>query len=61
MLASFTKQVGLAVTPEQVASRQLFKRAAKVEEISAMVLFLLSGESSFITAAAYPVSGGWDI
>lgn len=61
MLKAFTEQVGGVVTPEQVASRQLFKRAAKVDEVSKLILFLLSGDSSFITAVAYPVSGGWDI
>ncbi|KAJ4385513.1 hypothetical protein N0V93_009941 [Gnomoniopsis smithogilvyi] len=61
MLKAFTEQIGSALTPEQVASRQLFKRAAKVDEVSNMVLFLLSGESRFITAVAYPVSGGWDV
>lgn len=61
MLKAFTEQAGGDLTPEQVASRQLFKRAAKVEEVSKLVLFLLGGDSSFITAVAYPVSGGWDI
>lgn len=61
MLKALTEQAGGSLSPEQVASRQLFKRAAKVEEVSKLVLFLLSDDSSFITAVAYPVSGGWDI
>lgn len=61
MLTAFAESLGTAFSPEQVASRQLFKRAAKVEEVSSMVLFLLSQEGSFITGTAYPVSGGWDV
>ncbi|CAN8102649.1 unnamed protein product [Discula destructiva] len=60
MLTAFTEQFG-GLKPDQVASRQLFKRAAKVEEVSSMVIFLLSSEGSFITGTAYPVSGGWDV
>lgn len=61
MLTSFLESAGQAVTPEQVAGRQLFKRAAKVEEVSATVVFLLGDSSKFITGVAHPVSGGWDI
>lgn len=61
MLTAFAQSMGGTFDVEQVASRQLFKRAAKVEEVSSMVLFLLSDEGAFITGTAYPVSGGWDI
>lgn len=61
MLTAFVEQMGGVLDGEKIASRQLFKPAARAEEISGMVLFLLSNEASFITATAYPVSGGWDI
>lgn len=61
MLTSFLAMAGKSVSPEEVSGRQLFKRAAKAEEIAAMVVFLLSDESSFITGESHPVSGGWDI
>lgn len=62
MLRSFLEAAGKdIVSPEEIASRQLFKRPAKVEEVSSMVLFLLSDESTFITAETHPVSGGWDV
>lgn len=61
MLTDFVKALGGPFDVEQVASRQLFKRAAKVEEVPSVVLLLLSDEGSFITGAVYPVSGGWDV
>jgi NAD(P)-dependent dehydrogenase (short-subunit alcohol dehydrogenase family) len=36
-------------------------RMGEPAEIANVVAFLVSGEASFITAAAIPVSGGWGI
>jgi NAD(P)-dependent dehydrogenase (short-subunit alcohol dehydrogenase family) len=35
------------------------RRIAKPEEIAKVILFLASGESSFMTGAAVAVDGGW--
>lgn len=61
MLSDFLATVDKLVKPEDITSRQLFKRPARVEEVSAMVLFLLSDEGAFITGETHPVSGGWDL
>ena len=39
--------------------RQLIKRFGTPEEISNVILFLASDESSFITGGVIPVDGGW--
>lgn len=61
MLSEFLSIAGQGLSVEDVTSRQLFKRPAKVEEVAAMILFLLSDESAFITGENHPVSGGWDL
>lgn len=61
MLSAFLQLSGQAFSVEQVAGRQLFKRAATAEQVAAMIVFLLSEDGSFITGESYPVSGGWDI
>ena len=40
------------------ASRPL-GRAARVEEIASVILFLASDEASFVTGATIPVDGGF--
>jgi len=35
------------------------KRIGKSEEVSAMVVFLASEESSYVTGATFYVDGGW--
>ena len=37
----------------------VFKRKGTVEEIAALIGFLLGDESKFITGAAYTIDGGW--
>ena len=37
----------------------VIKRPGIPEEIANAVLFLVSGEASYITGAALPVDGGW--
>lgn len=36
-----------------------FSRYGKPEEIGQVIAFLLSDDASFVTAATYPVDGGW--
>lgn len=43
---------------EQMAAMEPVHRMGKPEEVAALVLFLASDESSFITGAALPVDGG---
>ena len=48
--------------PEAVAKdleTTVLKRMAEPEEIANVIVFLLSGDASFITAAVYTVDGGW--
>jgi NAD(P)-dependent dehydrogenase (short-subunit alcohol dehydrogenase family) len=41
-----------------LTGRQLFKRFAHVDEITGLVVFLASDESSFMTGAAVPIEAG---
>jgi NAD(P)-dependent dehydrogenase (short-subunit alcohol dehydrogenase family) len=43
---------------EQFAAMVPLKRAGKAEEVAAVVAFLASEDSSYITAAEIPVGGG---
>lgn len=45
---------------EDITEHQLMKRAVDPDEISNMIIFLLSDESSLMTGEVYPVSGGWN-
>ncbi|KEF54130.1 uncharacterized protein A1O9_09925 [Exophiala aquamarina CBS 119918] len=43
----------------RTAKYQCFDRIADPDEVAHLVLFLLSDETKFITAACYEISGGW--
>lgn len=70
-IASDYSQVGIranAICPgawgekdEQLAGFTLMKRMGKADEIAKSLLFLASDDSSFITAAVFPVDGGLSI
>jgi NAD(P)-dependent dehydrogenase (short-subunit alcohol dehydrogenase family) len=36
-----------------------FQRQGKAEEVAGVVVFLLGGESSFVSGSVYAVDGGW--
>ena len=42
-------------------SRQIIGRVAKPEEISDLILFLLSDRSSFVTGSVYNIDGGMSL
>ncbi|KKU99021.1 MAG: hypothetical protein UY32_C0008G0012 [Candidatus Jorgensenbacteria bacterium GW2011_GWC1_48_8] len=44
---------------EEIMARVPLKRVGRPEEISAMVVFLASEESSYVTGATFYVDGGW--
>ncbi len=46
-------------TMEEIIQRVPLKRIGKPEEVSAMVVFLASEESSYVTGATFYVDGGW--
>jgi len=46
-------------TEEEIAARVPLKRIGKPEEVSTMVVFLASEESSYVTGATMYVDGGW--
>jgi NAD(P)-dependent dehydrogenase (short-subunit alcohol dehydrogenase family) len=55
VVASFPdEQTALAL----LTGRQMFKRFAHVDEITGLVVFLASDESSFMTGAAVPIEAG---
>jgi NAD(P)-dependent dehydrogenase (short-subunit alcohol dehydrogenase family) len=43
---------------QELAEWQPVGRMGRPEEIAALVLYLVSDESSFVTGAAYPIDGG---
>ena len=42
-------------------SRQIIGRVAKPEEISDLIIFLLSSRSSFVTGSVYNIDGGMSL
>jgi 2-keto-3-deoxy-L-fuconate dehydrogenase len=44
---------------EKLSQSQPIGRMAKPEEIAALILYLCSAESSFITGCDYPIDGGF--
>ena len=58
-----TPMVAAAQIPEEAMKAMLagvpLKRIGKSEEVSAMVVFLASEESSYVTGATFYVDGGW--
>lgn len=58
-----TPMVSAAQIPEEAMKTMMagvpLKRIGKPEEVSAMVVFLASEESSYITGATFYVDGGW--
>ncbi len=58
-----TPMVGAAQMPKEAMDAMLadvpMKRIGKPEEVSAMVVFLASEESSYVTGATFYVDGGW--
>ncbi len=58
-----TPMVQAAQMPKEVmdglVQRIPLKRIGKPEEVSAMVVFLASEESSYVTGATFHVDGGW--
>ena len=44
---------------EKLSKSQPIGRMAKPEEVAALVLFLSSDESGFITGTDYPIDGGF--
>jgi len=58
-----TPMVAAAQIPEEAMKVMLagvpLKRIGKSEEVSAMVVFLASEESSYVTGATFYVDGGW--
>jgi NAD(P)-dependent dehydrogenase (short-subunit alcohol dehydrogenase family) len=57
LLAQFATSAATA-GPGSLASRSPLGRLARPEEIAAAALFLVSGESSYVTGVALPVDGG---
>ena len=62
---TWRKRVLLANNPKQARkdfnSRQIIGRVAKPEEISDLILFLLSDKSSFVTGSVYNIDGGMSL
>ena len=62
---SWRKRVLSANNPSQARkdfnSRQIIGRVAKPEEISDLILFLLSDRSSFVTGSIYNIDGGMSL
>jgi len=58
-----TPMVATAQIPEEAMKAMMagvpLKRIGKPEEVSAMVVFLASEESSYVTGATFYVDGGW--
>ena len=48
-------------TRKDFNSRQIIGRVAKPEEISDLILFLLSDRSSFVTGSVYNIDGGMSL
>lgn len=46
-------------TAEEIIQNVPLKRIGRPEEVSAMVVFLASEESSYVTGATFYVDGGW--
>jgi NAD(P)-dependent dehydrogenase (short-subunit alcohol dehydrogenase family) len=57
MTQSFLRNSAGAVDPA-IANRYALRRAAEPDELAAAILFLTSGEASFVTGIALPVDGG---
>jgi len=62
---TWRKRVLNANNPQQARkdfnSRQIIGRVAKPEEISDLILFLLSDKSSFVTGSVYNIDGGMSL
>lgn len=58
-----TPMVSAAQIPEEAMKQMMtgvpLKRIGRAEEVSAMVVFLASEESSYVTGATFYVDGGW--
>jgi NAD(P)-dependent dehydrogenase (short-subunit alcohol dehydrogenase family) len=57
MVQSFLRTPGGSVDPA-IASRYALRRAADPDELASAILFLTSGEASFVTGITLPVDGG---
>jgi NAD(P)-dependent dehydrogenase (short-subunit alcohol dehydrogenase family) len=57
-LAGFTPAEREALLPK-LTGRQLMKRFSTADEIAALIVFLISDQSSFVTGACLPIDGGY--
>jgi NAD(P)-dependent dehydrogenase (short-subunit alcohol dehydrogenase family) len=58
MMKLFDEETDQAITAMQ-HTPQLFKWLAMPEEVAALIGFLLSDDSRFVTKATYSIDGGW--
>jgi 3alpha(or 20beta)-hydroxysteroid dehydrogenase len=57
LFAGFSPAEREAFLPK-LTGRQLLKRFASADEVAAVLVFLISDESAFMTGAVVPVDGG---